>query len=207
MAELTLNANERVTNRKSDNKKLRREGKVPGVLYGKGIDPVSIEVAEGALKPLVFTSEAHIVGLQINENASISCVLKDVQFDPITDRIVHFDLQSVSQDQKIEVEVPVVLVGNAAGIKGGGILEHGAHRLSVKCLAKDLPEHIEVNVEKLNLGEAIHVSDLQLENIEILNSEDTVLAAVVAPKAEVAPAEGAEAREPEVISKGKVDKE
>lgn len=207
MADITLNANTRKTIRKSDNKNLRRNGRVPGVYYAKNQEPVAIEVGETSLFPLVYTSETHMVNLQIGDQSGLTCVLKDIQFDPVTDKIVHFDLQGVSTSEKMSIEVPVVVTGQAAGIKQGGILQVLIHKLEVECYPKDMPEHIEIDVTSLNLNESIHVSDLKYENIDILNAEDAVVVSIVPPKAEKeTPAEGEEVKEPQVISKGKVDK-
>lgn len=206
MAEIILNANERQKSNKGANKLLRRQGSVPGVFYSKGQEPVLIEVPELALKPLIYTSEAHMVSLKVGGNEGITCILKDVQFDPVTDRVVHFDLHGIVTTDKMEIEVPILLVGNAAGIKQGGILQQVLHKLDIECLPKDMPEHLTINIEKLNLGESIHVRDLQFENVDILNAPDAVVVSVVTPRAEKEAGEEAPA-EPEVIAKGKVEKE
>lgn len=210
MAEISLNASVRTKGNKGDVKKLRRNGKVPGVFYHKQSEPQVIEVTEASLKPLVYTSEAHIVSLKVEGQEDRSCILKDIQFDPVTDRIVHFDLQGITTDEKLEIEVPVVLVGSAAGIKKGGILQANLHKLSIECLPADVPEHIQVDITNLELGSSIHVKDIVSDKFTVLNSEDAVIVSVVAPKVEkeVSPEEAAEAaKEPEVITKGKAEKE
>lgn len=210
MAEITLNASVRNTARKGDVKKLRRDGKVPGVFYHKSMEPQVIEVTEASLKPLVYTSEAHIVSLEIAGQENRSCILKDIQFDPVTERIVHFDLQGITKDEKLEMEVPVLFVGSAAGIKKGGVLQTSVHKLVIECLPADVPQHIEVDISNLDLGSSIHVEDIKTEKYTILNPEGTVVVSVVAPKVEKEPTpeEQAEtAKEPEVISKGKAEKE
>lgn len=207
MAESILIAKERKTTRKSDNKQLRKNGKIPGIYYSKNQNPVAIEVLESAINPLVFTSEVHIISLKLGENEALSCVLKEIQFDPVTDKVVHFDLQGVSKDEIIEVEVPIVFVGNAEGVKSGGVLEQTLHKLDIRCLPKDMPEHLEIKIDKLGLNESLHVKDLKFENIEIVNSPDTVVAAVVTPRAQAEPVAGEELKEPEVITKGKAEKE
>lgn len=210
MAEISLNASVRTKGNKGDVKKLRRDGKVPGVFYHKQSEPQVIEVTEASLKPLVYTSEAHIVSLKVEGQEDRSCILKDIQFDPVTDRIVHFDLQGITTDEKLEIEVPVVLVGSAAGIKKGGILQASLHKLSIECLPADVPEHIQVDITNLELGSSIHVKDIVSDKFTVLNSEDAVIVSVVAPKVEkeVSPEEAAEAaKEPEVITKGKAEKE
>lgn len=206
MAEITLNAKERAISRKSANKQLRKSGRVPGVFYSKNQQAVAIDVAEQALKPLIYTSEAHMVSLVIESQQPVSCILKDVQFDPVTDRVVHFDLQGIAQDQKVEVEIPVLLEGNPEGIKQGGVLQQGLHKLDISVLPKDMPEHLTVNVAKLALGSTIHVRDLKFDNVEILTAEDAVVVSVVHPRTEKETAGAAEQAEPEVITKGK-DKE
>jgi large subunit ribosomal protein L25 len=210
MAEITLSANERIKSRKSANKKLRLNGKIPGIYYHKNDDPITIEVAESVLKQIVFTSETHIITLAMENRSELSCILKNVQFDPITERIVHFDLQGISRDERIEIEIPISYLGNPIGIKQGGILQQVIHKLHVECFPADIPEHVEVKIEHLNIGDAIHVSDIKLEHVKILNTPESVLVTVVPPKIEKEPtpvAEGEELKEPEVISKGKIEKE
>jgi large subunit ribosomal protein L25 len=135
-------------------------------------------------------------------------VLKDIQFDPVTDKIVHFDLQGVSKDEVIEVDVPIILIGNPEGVRSGGVLEQMVHKLIIKCLPKDMPQHLEIKVDKLALNESLHAKDLKFDNLEIANSPETVIAAVVTPRAQAEDAAGEEvAKEPEVITKGKTEKE
>ena len=210
MAEITLSAEKRKISHKSANKQLRKNGKVPGIYYHKKDVPIPIEVSNAVLKPIVFTSETHIITLSIDDKTALSCILKNVQFDPVTENIVHFDLQGISRDEKIEIEVPLVYVGNPVGIKQGGILQQAAHKLHIECLPADIPEHIEIKIDHLNIGDAVHVSDLTVEKVKILNALDAVLVSVVPPKIEkeaVPAVETEEAKEPEVISKGKIEKE
>ena len=208
-----LEAKQRTNLNKSERKKIRREGRIPGVIYSKQIQPITIEVAENALKPLVFTAKAHLISLKLTGHEDQECIIKDVQFDPVTDKIVHFDLIGLIKGEKLEIEVPVQLKGTAAGIKEGGVLQNPLHRLSVKCFPKDIPDHLEIEISQLNIGDAIHVSDLVFDNIEILNPKEAVIVSVVHPKIQeelvaVEAVEGVEVpAEPEVIGKGKADKE
>jgi large subunit ribosomal protein L25 len=206
MAEIVLNGEVRkVVGGKV--KTLRKEGKIPGIFYIHGEENVTIAVAEAALKPLIYTSEAHIVNLKLDNGVQHTCVLRDIQFDPVTDRPIHFDLQGVKADEKLTLEIPVILAGIPKGVKDGGTMQRVLHRLSVECLPQYIPEHIEINVENLGLNESIHVKDLAVENVTILENENSTVVAVVPPtilKEEVptaAPVE--EITEPEVIGKGK----
>ncbi|MCX6152041.1 MAG: 50S ribosomal protein L25 [Ignavibacteriales bacterium] len=209
MAEITLNAKERIISRKSANKQLRIGGRIPGIYYHKKDAPISIDVAEAALKPFVYTSETHIISLAVENRVELPCILKNIQFDPITEKIVHFDLLGISRDEKIEIEVPLLFIGNPVGIKQGGMLQQIIHKILVECLPADIPEHIEVKIEQLSIGDAIHAADIKIDKVKILNAPDAVLVTVVPPKVEkeATPAEGEEVKEPEVITKGKVEKE
>jgi large subunit ribosomal protein L25 len=207
MDKLVLKASERKTVKKSDLNELRKKGRVPGIFYSGHNDPIRIDVTDKSLKPLVYTSETHLVSLEIEGGGSYDCVVKDVQFDPITDKVIHFDLFGLTKDEKTEIEVPVRLLGTSVGVRDGGVLQHLLHKVNVECLPADIPTHIDIDISNLKIGDAIHVSDLKLENYTILNAEDAVVASVSHAKAEkaVEPGEEGAITEPEVISKGKSD--
>lgn len=209
MEKYVLKAEVRQTKTKSSKSEIRNNGKVLGVFYSGHDKPISFSVLENAVKPLVFTADAHLVDLQLDNNESYDCIIKDVQFDPVTDKIVHFDLFGLTKGEKLHIEVPVSLKGSAVGVKDGGVLQQLLHKLNIECLPKDIPQHIDLDVSSLKVGQAITVSDLNLENITILNPIDAVIAAVTAQRAEKTAEETAAevSAEPEVIAKGKVDKE
>lgn len=208
MEKVVLEAKKRTQINKASRSALRKEGRVPAVFYSKHHEPMSIDVSERALHPLVFTSKTHLIALNLEGQEDLECIIKDVQFDPVTEKIVHVDLLGLKKGEKIQIEVPVQLVGTPIGIKEGGILQHTLHKLEIECLPINIPEHIEINVTDLKLGSAIHIAELKFENLEILNSPDSIVASVVHPKIEKeeTPAtEGEEAKEPEVIAKGKAE--
>lgn len=208
MEKVILEAKKRTQINKASRSALRKEGRVPAIFYSKHHEPMSVDVSERALHPLVFTSKTHLISLNLEGQEELECIIKDVQFDPVTEKIVHVDLIGLKRGEKIQIEVPVQLVGTPIGIKEGGVLQHTLHKLDVECLPVNIPEHIEVNITDLKLGSAIHIADLKFENIEILNSPDSIVASVVHPKVEkeeTAAAEGEEAKEPEVIAKGKAE--
>ncbi len=219
MAVMTLNAQKREDIANSSLKTARKKGNIPGVYYYKGSPSVPLYVKDSALKPFVYTSDVHIINLKIEgTNEQYACILKDVQFDPVKDKPIHFDLLGISENEKIKLEVPVSLVGSPVGVKEGGILQHTMHKLEVECFPRNIPSHIDVNIENLMIGDSVHVSDVEHKDFEILDSADATIVAVVPPtieKVEVpvegeegaVPAEGEEAAEPEVISKGKKEEE
>lgn len=160
---------------------LRRAGLVPGILYGNSIEPIPIAARALALRPLL-TREAHIIHATFEgESTTYECILKDTAFDPVTDVPIHFDLQAVTADRPIEVEISVVLTGTPVGVAKGGVLEHFAHTLRITCLPRLLPERLEVDVSGLDTGHSLHVRDLHVPNVRILEHPETVIATVVAP--------------------------
>ncbi|MEO8399450.1 MAG: 50S ribosomal protein L25 [Ignavibacteriaceae bacterium] len=211
MEKVVLEANLRKDFSKSARKNLRNNGRVPGVFYSKSEEVLGIDVPEKILKPLVFTAETHLISLQVEGQNEHDCIIKDIQFDPITDKVIHFDLIGLTKGETIELEVPIQFIGSPIGVKDGGIVQQLLHKLQVECLPNDIPQHLEIEVGHLKLGDAIHVSDLSFENITILNSEEAVVIAVTHPKVEKEPepVEGAEeeSAEPEVIGKGKPEED
>ncbi len=205
MAEITLKAKIREYKGRSAANAARRSGKVPGVFYLGNEKNIPIEVEALDLRHLIYTSETHIVDLRLSDGSSEAAVLREVQFDPITDRVVHFDLIGVVRGQKMKFEVPVILEGSAQGVRDGGVLTQTLHKLEVECLPKDLPEQIAVDVTDLLLGASMLVSEISLPGVEILTHGEQPIAIIshargeAVSTGEAAPAEG----EPEVIMSGK----
>ncbi|MBZ0199287.1 MAG: 50S ribosomal protein L25 [Ignavibacteriaceae bacterium] len=210
MEKVVLKANERKIGTKGDLTELRKNGRVPGVFYGRHDKPISVDVTEKALKPLVFTSQAHLISLELEGAGVHDCVMKDIQFDPLTDRVVHFDLYALTVGEKIQLQVPVQIRGAAVGVKDGGMLQHLLYKVEIECFPKDMPRYLDVDITNLNIGDAIHAGSLSFENITILSPEDAVIVSVVAPKGEKTADEGEEDDEtaqPVVIGKGKSEEE
>lgn len=216
MEKVIIEARERKTINKRSRNSLRNEGRVPGVLYGSRLEPIAIDVNRVAINPVVFSAKTHLLSLKLDGHDDYECVVKDVQFDPVSDEIVHFDLIGLTRGENIELEVPVQLLGSAAGVKEGGLLQVSLHKLNIECLPINIPQSLEIDITNLNVGDSIHVADLSFENITILNPEDTIVVSVVLPKVEKEPepveAEGElveeeEPAEPEVIGKGKEPEE
>jgi len=211
MEKVVLNAAERKTVSKSALHNLRRDKRVPGVFYVRNQKPFSIEVLEKEIKPLVFTAETHLISLLVEGHEEQECVIKDVQFDPVTDRVIHFDLLGLIKGEKFQLEVPLQFHGTAVGIKEGGVLQQVLHKIQIECLPKDIPQHLEIDVTNIKLGAAIHAGDLKYEDITVLTPAKSVIVTVTHPKVEkvATPEEGSEGAiaEPEVIAKGKTEEE
>ncbi|HUX60743.1 MAG TPA: 50S ribosomal protein L25 [Ignavibacteriaceae bacterium] len=211
MEKVVLKANQRSSINKTSRSEIRKNGRVPGIFYSKHEKPIAIDVTEKSIKPLVFTSETHLISLELEGKENHECVIKDIQFDPVTDRVIHFDLLGLTVGEKFQLEVPIQYHGSPVGVKEGGVLQQFLHKLEIECLPKDIPQRLDINIQDLKLGDAIHIKDLKFENITLLNLEDSVVVAVTHPKVEkVATAEelAAEAQtQPEVIGKEKAEEE
>ena len=214
MAATNLTALKREDVGNSSVKGFRKRGDIPGILYSKDIKPIPIFVKEVTLKTFTHTSDVKIINLSIEGSTeTYNCILKDVQFDPVSDRAVHFDLLGISENEKIKIEIPLVLVGTPAGIKDGGIVQHTLHKVEVECFPKDIPSRIDIDISPLKIGDSIHVGDLKHDNYEIHGAADATIVSCVPPaveKVETPAGEGAVAEataEPEVISKGKKEEE
>jgi large subunit ribosomal protein L25 len=181
MKEITLKVKTRDTG-KQNSKAYRRNGLVPGIFYSRGGENVNILTDPLSLRPIVYTSLTRIVELVVNDEEVRRCVLKKVDFDPVTDEIVHFDLQGINTGEKLTVEVPFILKGQAIGVRNGGLLAQSVYRTKVTCLPKDLPESLEVDISNLKIGESIYVKDMALENVEIFLPDDAIVCSIVKPR-------------------------
>jgi large subunit ribosomal protein L25 len=213
MAVITLNAEKRTKLGGATAKQLRRLGRVPGVVYGHGEDSIAFHVKDLDLRPLIYTHETHTINLNV-AGKSTNCILREIQFHPVTDRVSHIDLVALHAGEKLKVDVPVSLVGTAAGVKDGGVIDFVMHKLSVECLPDAIPSHIDVDVTDLRIGHSIHISDISAgAGYTIVADGSAVIVTCAAPKtAEATEGEAAAATEtitePEQIkAKGKKDEE
>ncbi len=156
----------------------RREGLVPCVVYGgHDEDNTSFVVKQGDLRNLIYTSEVYLVNLDLGEKKIMS-MMKEVQFHPVKDDVLHIDFLHVFDDKPVVIDIPVRLKGLAAGVRSGGKLSLDARKLKVKALPAVLPEELVVDVTKLELGKSIQVGDLSFEGIELLNAKNAVVCRV-----------------------------
>jgi len=220
MAEIVVNAKGRDDRGKNAARRLRRQGLVPGIVYGGKGGNIAVAVDPKALQK-VLRSEAGrntILKLDIAGAGATNAILKDLQVDPIKDSLLHADFYRIAMDVAIRVTVPINIRGEARGVKvDGGILELITREIEVECLPGDIPERIDVDVSDLGLNGALRVSDLPANaKVKILESPDQVVVHVVSIKEEEAPAPAAVAvegeaaaapAEPEVLKKGKKEEE
>jgi large subunit ribosomal protein L25 len=157
-------------------KSYRKESLVPCVLYG-GEEIVHFTVLKEGIRKLIYTPEVQIVNLSI-EGKTYNAILKDTQFHPVSDELLHADFLQIFEDKLVVIEIPIVLEGLAEGVKAGGKLSLEMRKLKVKGLYKNFPEKLIVNIENLGLGKTVQVGTLHFENLELLNAKDNVVAAI-----------------------------
>lgn len=197
---------------KSAAKKLRAKGMLPAVVYGESLEPQPITLDSKELKSAIHTDAGQnvILNLQLEgakKGKDATAIIREIQRDPIKGNLLHADFLKIALDEKIQATVPVVIVGEAPGAKEGGILQHGLWEIQVECLPTDIPEHLEIDVSNLGIGEAIRVGDLRTsEKVHILTHAEETAVSVVPPRVEVAPPPVAEVVEPEVIGEAKEEK-
>ncbi|MDD4294380.1 MAG: 50S ribosomal protein L25 [Candidatus Omnitrophica bacterium] len=196
---------------KSAAKKIRKNGDVPAVVYGKG-ENIMIILDKDALRVLrdVNFSESAIINIDTGKEADkVFAIIKDVQYDPVSDKIIHIDFMRVSMTEKIHVHVPVVLIGEAKGIKAGGDVEQVLREIEIEVLPTNIPDKVTLDVTDLDAGHSLHVSNIAVpDDVKVLtNKEDTVVTILLHKQEAETPQadENAAAAEPKVI-KEKADK-
>ena len=174
MKSITINGSQRESVGKKATKALRNAGQVPCVLYG-GDKPVHFSAPELAFSKLVYTPNAHTVVIELDNGTTFNAVLQDIQFHPVTDKILHVDFYQLFEDKEIALDIPVQLVGNSRGVKNGGVLRKNNRKLRVKALPANLPDFIEIDITPLKIGDKVAVGDLPTEGYSFLHSENTVV--------------------------------
>lgn len=214
MAQQTsLQAAARSSTGKGAARSLRREGKVPGVIYGHGRDPEPVAIDALALQKMLIgiSAASTVVDVAIDSRPSVKVLLREIQRDPIRPgHILHVDLYEIHADEKITVEVPVHLIGIPDGVRNfAGVLDQVLREVEIEVFPGDIPDRVELDVTALGIGDSLYVRDLKIEKAEILNDPDVAVATVVAPRIEevVAPAEEPASTEPELIRKPKTEAE
>lgn len=163
----------------------RREGLIPGVLYGRGREPQPFAVPERALRAALHGPQGRHVILDVDfgADASFASIVKDFQQDPVRGRMVHVDLQEVRLDRTIQAQVDIEIVGEAPGVKQGGILTTAARQVTVEALPMEMPDRIELDVSGADLGTMLRVADLVTPaNVTVLDDPETLLAQVAIPR-------------------------
>ncbi|HHS50093.1 MAG TPA: 50S ribosomal protein L25 [candidate division Zixibacteria bacterium] len=197
---LTLKANRREEVGKGESRRMRYTGAVPGVLYGRNLEPTFLKFNEHDLKQFLQKSGEHgMFQLQVEENKPVLTVLAEVQHHPVTDKILHIDFKQIPTDQPVELKVPLEFVGDSPGVQGGGLFMPRLYELDIKAMPDNVPDSIRVDISGLDFDNVIHISDVEVpEDIEVLHEDSQTVATVIKPRGLGAEEEGEEVEGEEV---------
>jgi large subunit ribosomal protein L25 len=202
MKSITINGSQRESVGKVATKALRNAGMVPCVVYG-GDKPVHFSAPELSFKNLIYTPDVHTVVLVLEDGTKVNAILQDIQFHPVTDRILHMDFYQIYDDKEVMMEIPVRITGNSRGVRNGGVLRIVSRKLRVKALPANLPDFIEADITEMKIGAKMYVTDVKSDNFIIQHTDNTVICQVRTSRVAVeeedeeegAEGEGAEASE------------
>ncbi|MQY79778.1 MAG: 50S ribosomal protein L25 [Bacteroidetes bacterium] len=181
---VNLQATPYETKKKGDVKRLRKEGKLPAILYGHKEKSRKVYVEKNDFRKVlnVLHKETVTVNLKVKDKDYL-CVIKAIQHNPITDELLHIDFQHINKKEKIKATIPIHVFGEAPGVKEGGILDQNLHEVVVKCLPAHIPPRIDIDVSNLGLGHTIHLQDIDLPNVNFEISQETSIVSILIPRA------------------------
>ncbi len=177
MKSLTINASQRESVGKKATKALRNAGQVPCVIYG-GDTIIHFAAPEIAFKNLVYTPDVHTVVIALDNGTKVNAILQDIQFHPVTDRILHIDFIQIFDDKPITIALPFKTTGNSKGVRNGGVLRFNLRRIKVRGLASKLPDLLEGDITNLKIGNKLYVTDVASDDFTILHPDNTVICMV-----------------------------
>jgi len=213
MSQISIEARRREAGGKNVNRRIRKGGSIPAVIYGPGKDAIPLLVSPADLTHIMHSDSGQntIFVVNVDGNPHANAMIKDYQLDPVKGKLIHADLIEIAMDRLLEVTVEIEPVGEAEGVKiGGGIMDFVTRSVEVECLPGDIPESIKVDVSHLKISDYVRVKNLQVsEKVKILSDPEVVVVTISPPIKEEVPAveAPAAAAEPEVIKKGKVAEE
>lgn len=191
MEETLLRAEARKGTGKGVSRKLRSEGSIPAVLYGRDVEPVPIKVSAREWVTLMRHAKRNvIINMELQGDKGVEnrpVMVKEIQRNHLGDDILHIDFLQVSMERVVEVEIPIQLTGTAKGVINDGIVEQHLHTIRVECLPTRIPEQIELDVSNLDIGDSIHISDISMPGIRLLEGMDVAVVTVIPPETEEKP--------------------
>jgi len=183
MQEITITAKKRESAGKGVARKLRASGRIPGVFYGKGREPIPIDLDATQFEQILrhLESESIIVNLDIDGNAS-KALLREVQYGPIRDKLLHADFYQVAMDQEINISVPIHFEGVSTGVKNDGcIMQTVMRELEISCLPDRIPQSVDIDVSEMAIGDSVHVRDLDLKGIKVISDHNRTIVTIIPP--------------------------
>jgi len=176
MKSITIKGSKRESVGKKATRALRNADMVPCVVYG-GDEPISFSAHELEFRNLVYTPNAHTVVIDLGDT-KVDAIMQDIQFHPVTDRILHIDFYQIFDHKEVSLEIPVQTYGTPKGVTAGGVLRVITRKLHVKALPQNLPDVIEADISKLKIGQKLSVADLETDNFKIMHPDNTVICQV-----------------------------
>ncbi len=212
MNEVSLKARQRTDTGKQVAKSLRRDGGLPAVVYGSGEPPTPLILDYREFEGFLMNTrgESVVINLEIEGMAAKKTLLRDIQRDYLKNSVLHADFQQIRMSDRITTEVSLVLTGQSIGVtRDGGVLDQSLRVIEISCVASEIPEHLEVDISGLDLGETIHVGDLSFEHAEIVTEGEVAVVSVLMPMAEEPEEEEVDLdqEEPEIIGQSQEDQE
>ena len=204
MKEIAISATARDKSGKGSARQSRLQGMIPGVVYGPEIDPMPLSINEREFRTAMkHASGGSIINLEVGGKTS-KVLVRELQRDPVTSRVIHVDFHAISMNKPIHVRIPIHLTGTAKGVKtDGGIMQVTMREVEISCLPADIPDNVEITVDDLGIGDAIHIRDLDIPNAKIMAEPQRTVVVISAPtvvKSETVAAEAAEGEEAEAAA-------
>lgn len=193
MKSITIKGSQRESVGKKATKALRNAGMVPCVVYG-GKEPISFSAPEMAFKNLIYTPDVHTVAVDLG-GSKVQAILQDIQFHPVTDRILHIDFYQIFDDKEVTMEIPVRTTGNSRGVRSGGVLRIVTRHLRIKALPENLPDFIEADITNMKIGSKMYTKALETDDYKIMHPENTVICQIRTSRTAIADVEEDEAEE------------
>ena len=188
MKSITIDGSKRESVGKKATATLRNACMVPCVVYG-GDEPIHFQAPELAFNKLVYTPDVHTVVVSLEDGTKVNAILQDIQFHPVTDRILHIDFYQIFDDKEVMMEIPVHIVGNSRGVRNGGVLRIVSRKLRVKAVPANLPDFIEADITDMKIGAKMYVTAVKNEAYSILHTDNTVICQIRTSRTAVADAD------------------
>ena len=193
MKEIPISASVRTERGKGVARQTRREGRIPAVVYGPDIEPLSLSVDEREFRAAMKSASGGSIFNLTFDGQESKVILREIQRDPVTSRVIHIDFHAIAMNKPINVSVPIKFVGTARGVKtDGGIQQVTMREVDISCLPADIPDKVEIDVADLGIGDSVHVSELDIPNVKILSEGRRTVVVIAAPTVIKAPAAAAE---------------
>lgn len=196
MKSITIQGVKRESVGKASTRALRNADQVPCVVYG-GTEPIHFSTDEKSFKGLVYTPEAHTVNLELADGTKVNAILQDIQFHPVTDKIIHADFYQLQDDKMVSIEVPVRLTGRARGVVNGGVLRFNMRKLKVRAIPANLPDEIVIDITPMRIGHKMYIESIRNDKYTLMHPDNAVIVAIRTSRNAVAGADDDDEEEAE----------